>query len=212
MSKLPPAPGPETLRSVGPEVERFGVGTRIWRVYYRGGPHPTAWNAFRFFGPVASARFDHHELPAGESERGILYGATEPDAIATCVAESFQEDRMLNRWHRDPWMVCFALGDELPLLSLRGKWSTRAGASMNINSTERRDLVQGWSRSIYEAYPEIGGLLYASSMNSNAPAVALYERTQETLSSRPLFHRPLSDPALEHMLKRMCRTIGYDYL
>jgi hypothetical protein len=212
LSKLPPTPAPELLKSVEPDIEKLEAGTRIWRIYNRRGPHPTAWNASRSFGPVASARFDHHEMPVGESDRGILYGATNPDAIATCVAESFQEDRTVNRRHREPWLVCFTLGEDVSLLSLRGKWPTRAGASMNINTSERRNVAQGWSRSIYEAYPNVGGLLYASSMNSNAPALALYERAEGALSSRPVFHRPLSDPALEDVLKRICRDIGYDFL
>ncbi len=207
--KLPDAPPPEQLKTVRPDIEDLAAGARIWRIYNRGGPYPTAWSAFRRFGPVASARFDHHQPPAG---RGILYGAGDHDAIATCVAESFQEDRTVDRRRLDPWLVCFALKDGASLLSLRGKWPTRAGASTAISSTERRDVVRAWSRSIYEAYPQIGGLLYASSMNSNAPAVALYERIQGALPSFPLFHRPLADPALEDALKRICREIRYNLL
>lgn len=212
MSKLPPAPAPELLKSVEPEIEELEAGKRIWRIYNRGGTYPTAWNALRSFGPVASARFDHHEMPVGESDGSILYGAIDPDAIATCVAEFFQEDRTMHRRHREPWLVCFTLAEVVSLLSLRGKWPTRAGASMNINSSERRDLTRGWSRSIYEAYPNVAGLLYASSMNSNAPALAFYERVEGALPSRPVFHRPLSAPALEDVLKRICRDIGYDFL
>jgi hypothetical protein len=49
------------------------------------------WNTFRTFGPLQTARFDHH-LPDEHGEprlqdRGIYYAAME---IATCLAELFQ--------------------------------------------------------------------------------------------------------------------------
>src|SRR5437764_226030 len=76
----------------------------------------------------------------------------------------------------------------------------RAGASMAIN-TGRRDRARQWSRAVYDAYPHIEGLWYASSwyassMYANQPAFAFYERVEESLAQTPFFHMPLSAPGL----------------
>lgn len=212
MGKLPEAPDPAALGEVEPDVADLAPGTEVWRIYFRGGKHPTAWNEFRSYGPLASARFDHHDPPASHSaHEGVLYGALGSDAFATCVAEVFQENRVADRYLREPWLAVFGLEEKVPLLTLRGKWPTRAGASMGVSSDERRELTRGWSRAIHAAYPQLAGILYASSMNSNEPAVALYERALGSIPARPRINRPLSDPALEDALARICRDIGYDY-
>jgi len=110
---------------------------------------------------------------------------------------------------RDPQLAAFSLNEDVPLLSLRGRWPTRAGASANINSGPR-PRCRRWSRAIYEAYPGVSGLLYASSMNRNRPAVALYERASRTLPAAPDFNRPLSDAALLLPLERIASSLGYD--
>jgi len=46
-------------------------------------------------------------------------------------------------------------------------------------------------------------------MDANQPAVALYERAQESLRSRPVFHRGLSDPALNSVLAKAATLFGY---
>lgn len=138
-----------------------------------------------------------------------MYAATNTDAVATCVAEAFQDTRLVDTGRRAPWLACFALTRDVPLLSLRGKWPTRAGASANINSGPR-PRCRRWSRSIYEAYPEVQGLLYASSMNANESALALYERAASALPASPVLNRPLSDPALLLPLERIASDLGYD--
>ncbi len=72
-----------------------------------------------------------------------------------------------------------------------------------------RPRAQRWSRTIYEAYPEIEGHFYPSSMHANRPAVALYERAGGALASTPVFHRPLIDPALLSVLASVARDLGY---
>ena len=67
-----------------------------------------------------------------------------------------------------------------------------------------------WSRTIYETYPDICGLLYASSMNGNRPAVALYDRAARALPETPDFNRTLSDAALLVPLERIASSLGYD--
>ncbi len=206
MPKLPDPPSPEELaRRLPPEVVELPQGAELWRVYFQDGAHPTHWSEFRHFGPLLSARFDHHEPPPHHQARGILYAASE---AATCVAEVFQVTRLVDTRDRLPWLAGFRLRRSLSLLDLTAVWPTRAGASMLINSG-RKDRARRWSRSIYEAYPDVVGLYYASSMHANRPAIALYERAEDALDPIPIFHRPLSDPSLLDPLRRLALDLGY---
>jgi hypothetical protein len=209
LAKLPEPPTPGALRRITPEIKVLPAGTELWRVYFREGRYPGTWNRFRDFGPVPNARFDHHEEPLGARKRRILYAATGEHAVVTCMAEVFQDSRIIDPVRGGPWLVGFALARDLPLLDLTGGWPTRAGASMQINSGPR-PRVRRWSRAIYEAYGEIAGLYYGSSMYANQPAVALYERAESSLSPSPVFHAPLSHPALLEMLRNAAVDLGYD--
>ena len=151
-----------------------------------------------------------HRAP-GIREREILYAAVWDGAVATCVAEAFQDTRLVDTRRRDPQLAAFSLAEDVPLLSLRDTWPTKAGASANMNSGPR-PRCRRWSRAIYEAYPDVRGLLYASSMNANRPAVALYERASRTLPGVPEFNRPLSDAALLIPLERIASNLGYDLI
>ena len=62
---------------------------------------------------------------------------------------------------------------------------------------------------IYEDYPTIEGLYYPSSMDSNQPSVALYERAHDAIPTRPLFHRALADPALTGAVVRAALLFNY---
>ena len=117
--------------------------------------------------------FTTTSIPPKVQYRGILYAATGDDAIATCVAEVFQDTRLVDTRRNEPRLAAFPVMEDVALLlDLTGKWPTRAGASTNINSGPR-PRCRRWSRVIYDAYPDLGGLYYASSMNGNEPAVAL---------------------------------------
>jgi RES domain-containing protein len=204
MPKLPEPPAPLTIPAL---ATMLPAGTRLWRIYATGGAHPAAWDGLRFFGPTHS-RFDHHDLPPQVQAKGILYAAREP---TTCVAEVFQVTRTIDRTSRGLWLVGFELRRAAVLLALTGHWPTQAGASMAINSGPR-PRAQRWSRAIYAAYPDVVGLLYASSMHANKPAVALYERAQNTLPAAPVFNRALADPALLPRLSLAAGRLGYGIL
>ncbi len=207
MAKLPNPPA--GLARIPPELRTLPAGTELWRIYKRGGRHPVLWNTFRAYGPLRTARFDHHLLGEGgapfSQDRTILYAASE---IATCLAEFFQGTRTISREAEEPWLAGFQLRLDIVLLDLTGVWPTRAGASMAINSGPRlRSRL--WAQAVYEAYPEAQGLYYASSMRANRPAFALYERAQPGLPSSPVFNRPLSDPALLGDLDRTAQSLNY---
>lgn len=204
MPKFPEPPPADTLARIPAELRELLAGEILWRLYFRGGRHPTFWDAFRAFGPTG-ARFDHHLPPPRIQLRRILYGALQGP---TCVAEVFQNTRVIDRAARDPWLVGFELARPLLLLDLSGPWPTRAGASMAL-STGPRPRAQRWSQAIYEAYPEVQGLFYPSSMHGGHPAIALWERGGGAIPPMPVFHRPLLDPALLPVLSRVAHDIGY---
>jgi hypothetical protein len=202
--KFPEPPVADRLARVAPEWHRVPAGTLLFRVYFQGGSHPAPWDAFRHYGP-ATARFDHHEPPPRVQTRGVLYAATQ---AITCLAEVFQARRTVAVHQADPWLVGFRLVRAIQLLDLTGRWPTRAGASMAMNSGPR-PRAQRWSGSIYAAYPEAEGLWYGSSMHANSPAVALYERAQAAMPAAPVFHRALADPTLEVVLENAALALGY---
>lgn len=173
------------------------------------GRHPVLWNTFRTFGPLKTSRFDHHLPDEGGGprlqDRGIYYAAME---IATCLAELFQDTRTIDRESEEVTLVGFELLRAVELLDLIGTWPTQARASMVLSSGPR-SRSRLWSCAIYEAYPDVQGLYYPSSMHANRPAIALYERAVSALAPVPLVHRPLSDPALLADLDRSAQRLGY---
>jgi hypothetical protein len=160
------------------------------------------WHAFRFEGPLPSARFDHHI--EGE-RRGVLYGARD---LVTCVAEVFQSSRVLDRTAGDPFLAAFSFARAVRLLDLTGDWPTRAGASQAIASGPR-PRAQAWARAVYEAYPKIDGVWYPSSMHGGHSALALYERAETSLLSTAELDIPLSHPGLLPDLTRAASSLGY---
>lgn len=204
MPKLPDPP--QRAPAQTPPVWRdLPAGTQLWRVYFRGGPYPVEWDTFRAFGPVRSGRFDHHLPPPREQERRIYYCAP---SLPTCLAETFQEERIIDVQQSNPWAVSFVTRRSLRLLDLCGIWPTRAGASMAINSGPRY-RARRWSQAIYEAYLDADGLWYASSMHANRPSIALYERAMGALPPTPQFHRALSDALLLPILRNAAYDLGY---
>ena len=208
MPKFPSPPSVATLVGVVPDLRRLPVGTILWRVYFRGGPYPGRWDAFRRFGPI-TARFDHHRAdPDGQPQDqalAIQYAAL--DGI-TPLAEVFQDTRVIDRQARRPWLVAYGLAAELTLLDLTGAFPTRAGASMLINCGSR-PRARAWSRAFHAAYPQVQGLYYGSCLHANSPSLALYERAQGAVQASPLLHRALSDAALKLTLRNAATGLGF---
>ena len=103
MAKVPLYPDPAHLSNVEPEWYSNGAGDECWRIYFRGGAHPSRWDQFRTFGPT-DARFDHHQ--SDNDGHAVLYIAKSP---VTCLAEVFQKTRTIHRTDRKPILVGFAL-------------------------------------------------------------------------------------------------------
>jgi hypothetical protein len=210
VAKFPNTPGVAALARLNPTTTPIPRGTRLARVYYAAGRHPRAWNAFRYHGPV-NARWDHHlPNPNGDAQtqnRGIYYTAGD---AKTCLAEVFQHTRRIDRAFQAPWLVVFETVSPLVVLDLTGDFATRMGASMAIHSGNR-ERARGWARALYDAFGDIQGIQYASSMNGGAAALALNERAlKPTLfAEHPRFHRALADAVMLDPLKHAAQALGY---
>jgi hypothetical protein len=203
--RLTPPPPVASLRAIAPEIHVLPAGAVLWRISFRAGAHPSRWNGFRSFGPTG-ARFDHQPPPAKRHRtRAILYAS---DSGPTSLAEAFQQTRVIDRFADSPALAAFPLTRDLQLLDLTGAWPTRAGASMAINSGPRA-TARAWSRAIYAAYPAVEGLRYASAMNANQPAFALYERARSSLPTTAALDLPLATPALAAPLAVAAIRFGY---
>lgn len=126
----------------------------------------------------------------------------------TCLAEVFQQSRVIDRVAGDPYLAIFSLRGDLQLLDLTGTFATKMGASLGIHSGPR-DRSRMWARALYEAYPDIHGLLYWSSMHPGARAVALFERGFDSLPQRPDFNRALADHSLTDTVDACAEVLGY---
>ena len=132
-------------------------------------------------------------------------------AALTCVAEVFQARRRVDVATDEPMLATFALARNVLALDLTGLWPTRVGASTAIHSGPR-PRAQAWARVIYDAFPQVEGVLYCSSMNANAPALALFERALSALPPLPTSNDALSNPLLRTMLLRFATRLGYGLL
>ncbi len=208
MSKFPEPPGVAALRNIASQTIALQADTPLARIYFAAGPHPSRWNQFRSFGPTA-ARWDHH-LPDArnapvEQSRAVLYCAPDVD---TCAAEVFQSTRRIDRARNAPGLVVFALREAVTLLDLHGVFATTIGASTAIHSGPRA-RARAWARELYDAFPDIQGLYYGSSMNGHAPAIVLNDRAQHAVPEQPQFHRSLNDDMLVEALQRIARRLSY---
>jgi hypothetical protein len=209
VAKFPYSPGPAALARLTPSVLTVPAGARLARLYYAASRYPIAWNTFRYVGPM-NARWDHHVPAMGAAVakgRGIYYAAPE---AKTCLAEVFQTTRRIDRAFQSPWLAIFESAQPLRILDLTGDFATRMGASMAIHSGSR-ERARGWARDLYEAFPDIQGIRYASSMNGGAPAYALNERALRgaLFPPHPLFHRALADDVMLDPLKHAAQALGY---
>ncbi len=209
MAKLPCAPDLGRLAAEQPTIITIGPDKPLFRIYKRGGEHPTLWNQFRQFGPLS--RFDHHLVNENSEphvqERAVLYAASN---LPTAVAEFFQHTRRrINRFDQSPWLASFRLPGIVRLLNLTDTFCVRVGASMKL-MTGPFSHTQAWSRGFYEAYPDIDGLYYQSSM-TNHPSILFYERAdqQALLPPTTQMHRPLDSPLLLKPLTIAAEEIGY---
>lgn len=209
MAKFPEPPSSEMLsQRLEPEIHSVPAGFLLWRIYTESVNHQIEWYSFRHYGPIKTSRFDHHLPPTRLQERGIYYAA---ESAVTCIAEVFQESRIIDTTNPNMGLVGLEITRDLQLLDMTGTWPTAARASM-ATGTGPRSRARRWSQVIYDAYPRVEGLLYCSSMHANKPAMALYERAGNAIPARPYYHKRLSDPLLRVVLENAADDLGYAIL
>jgi len=214
MAKFPEPPDAQLLGKIKPDIITLPMGILVTRIYYSAGKYASAWNKFRYFGPTAS-RFDHHLTNSNGlgyvQDRGVMYLSTGSEAIPTALAEVFQGTRIIDRSAKAPFLVSFRLKQPVQLLDLRGAFATKIGSSMVIHSGNK-PRARRWAQQLYIAYPEIDGLSYCSSMNANAPAIALFERAKDSLPPQATHHWQLVDPMIKNILIETAQRFNYNVI
>jgi hypothetical protein len=102
----------------------------------------------------------------------------------------------------------FALRETVTLLDLHGVFATTIGASTAIHSGPRA-RARAWAQELYEAFPDLQGLYYGSSMNGHAPAIVLNGRAHHAIPEQPHFHRALNDDMLVEVLQQIALRLSY---
>jgi len=212
VSESLPAPDPRLFRTPRRgDVYELDAAVRLARIYPTAGAHPLNWNQFRTVGPLGGGRFDHHVVGA---DRGIWYGAASRTpagqhinalvgAVAETSAETFTIDRAVNGRH----LVLCTPARPLRLLRLDSGWLPAAHGNGAI-FTGPPPRAQEWSRAIYDHYPDLDGLYYPSSNHPASGCVALYERSQDALTT-PLLLRPLTAAGLTRYLEQAAHELGW---
>ncbi len=196
----------------------------IVRIFRAGGAHPTAWHEFRSFGPL-DGRFDPHPLPVGEHEdAAVMYGVLErgphtqsaadrPSAVggafAAALLEVFQAQRMIRLRDGLPTLAAFETTRPLRLLDLSDSdWVTVAGGNAAISSGDR-EHSRAWARAIAASYPELDGVVSASSLVPSARVVALWAGAADALPRHPTMLLPLGIDALLGVIDRIADRYSY---
>jgi hypothetical protein len=198
---LPPEAG--ELQRNGGDIKLL-AGVVLWRIHRTSGDHVTPWNQLRYYGPVASMRFDPHELPAQFQTSGVTYTALD---LPTALAEVFQLTRFINAHHGDPYLTGWAPTRDLQLLDITGSWPIRNGSSFTLN-TGRKDHCRAWARAIHSAWPDLDGLWHDSSLTGRAMAT-LFTHASDSFPVEPSFSEPLSHPGLFPYLQASASDIGF---
>ncbi|HEV8528854.1 MAG TPA: RES family NAD+ phosphorylase [Actinomycetes bacterium] len=180
----------------------------LWRIHRTLGNHVLPWDGFRTFGPLASARFDPHPLPAGDHPGcGVLYAAQD---LATSLAEVFQTTRLVNTKTNDPHLTSWTPTRPLRVLDLTGTWAIRNQASASLSAAPR-PTCRAWAHAIHAHWPDLDGL-YAPSTMTGTPTIALWEPAKSCMPKLPDFSRPLSHAMLWTLVQRAATKIGYGIL
>lgn len=126
----------------------------------------------------------------------------------TCFVEVCQAKRRVDVDTGRPMLVGFRPVRDLRWLDLTGRWPTRAGASMVLNSWPR-PRAHCLARAMYETFAGINGLLYVSSMAGNTDCLASFKRAADAMPLHPEVHRSLSEPFLRDFLRQAAIALGY---
>ena len=206
MVKLPLPPAPEELKREDSDFAALAEHTVLWRLHRTAGENVTAWTSCGSGDRRTPASTRMSRRPICQ-DRGVTYAALD---IATCLAEVFQDRRVIDTARGAPYLTAWRPTRALHLLDLAGRWPIRNGASHLLN-TGPHDLCRSWSRTIFSRWPDLDGLWHISAMTGEAE-VTLFTATRDTFPARPLFSRPMSDPGTRGWIVAAAARIGYDVI
>lgn len=217
--QLPDVPASLPALAAG-DVTILPAGTRLVRLHDVAGPHPTAHDQLRWFGPLAGkGRFDHH--PPGPARdhaphHGILYAALDDPAgqarpgngtvLDVILAEAVQAGHTLPVTDGLTLTVWNTTG-ELHLLDLRSRWSQRTRTGTHL-STAPHERTQRWARAIRTHYPQLHGILAIPATGGRALAVALNETSTPHLAGPVELSRQLRHPQLLPIIGHTAQHLG----
>lgn len=237
-TRLPDPPG--SLPSLQEQDTRIvAAGIRVARIYNRLGDHPTRPDQLRSYGPVPTARFDHHPPPvrthvtagrvtAATGHYGVMplddpridplaplppdqRQALAPESpVVTAVAEAFQSDRSIAVSGRQALAVATLSGD-CEVLDLTSGWATRAGVGNHL-ATGPHATTRRWARAIRAAYPALAGLYWHSSVHPPGRALLLNEghaSHEGVVAMRLDYDDALDAPFTRLLLAEIRALIGY---
>ncbi len=128
-------------------------------------------------------------------------------AFAACLLEVFQRG-FIDRVTGAPTFVAFETVRPLRLLDLSDSdWLAVAGGNAAMVSGDRAAARQ-WAREIAAAYPEIDGVLAASSVIPSARVAALWLPAASALPQHPLSLLPLARPEIAGVLEAVADRYG----
>lgn len=212
-------------------VREVPAGTMLTRIYRAGGAHPVEWHTFREYGPL-DGRFDPQPEPIGvHPGAGVLYtvlesrlsdagqrerhGEADPleEAVsgpfAAALLEVFQAQRMIRRSAGTPVLALFEVARPLHLLDLADSdWVAVAHGNGAISAGDR-SRSREWARAIRAHYPEIDGLVSASSLVPTARLATLWEPARSAIPEHPLALIPLERDELTGVIDAIADRYGY---
>jgi hypothetical protein len=204
MVKLPLPPDPSNLHRTSDDLQIVEPDTRLWRVHRTGGEHVVAWNRLRYWGPAPTARFDPHEPPPHQQDRGVSYTSTD---IPTALAEVFQATRVIDTGTNVPYLTGWRPTRAVRLLDLAHGWPLRNGAAHTLNSG-RKNYCRAWAHNIHTAWPDLDGLWSQSAMTGR-PVATLFTYAADTFPPTPDLSMPLAHPGLRQPLAAAASAINY---
>lgn len=199
-------PDPAYLRETGIDAIDYAAGSILWRIGPTASSHVTPWNRLRTWGPLRQARWDPHPRPAGDkAPLGVAYLGED---VLTCLAEVFQERRMVDVDTAAPYVTAFAAARDLKLADLTGTWLTRAGGSSAVALHERKERTRAWARAIHQAWPELDGIIAPSAIVGGRRVVVVW--SDRVFPVSPELSEPLNSPAIVKEISSAAARIGYD--
>lgn len=147
--RSPPPPGELPEKPPVRVIEPDQLLVRFYRAVHG------AWDSQRFFGPLASTRFDHHRPPVGtDPERSVWYAAR---SLVGATAEAFGNLGFVDQGS-DRRLVVVRVRGPLRLLDLAGTAARAFGLDQRVGTSTDYELCRAWARAFYERYTDLEGI------------------------------------------------------